>query len=116
MARNDGENDPQHNQGNRNGFDRDIVLVNDDGGAFYIQQSDLNKEPVDGRITVTIDVVGKETDRFKPIDRMLDQGVALAAIPTPRPRRPKNGEPAPEAAAFCYLINLSSLKYSRTRR
>jgi len=95
-------------------FVRDIVLVNDDGKAYFIEEKDLNGWILNGQIKATLDVVDLNAKKYWPIKLMVDAGVALAAIPTDI-KNPNAAEPTADPDAFCYLINLSSLKYSKVR-
>lgn len=75
-------------------FERDIVIANDDGKVYHLTQEVLEGlEPVD-----------LDDDRYELIAGLLHQGVSTAAIPT------RDG---PEPDAFCYLLNLGSLRKSQ---
>ena len=71
-------------------FERDIVIVNDDGKVYHLTQEELNK----------LQHVDLEDDRYQLIRGLLRQGVSTAAIPT---------REGPEPDAFCFLLNLGSL-------
>jgi hypothetical protein len=74
-------------------FERDIVIANDDGKVYRITQDVLS----------TLPEVDLKNNKFELIRGLLEEGVSAAAIPT----RLKGGV---EPDAFCYLLNLSSLK------
>jgi hypothetical protein len=74
-------------------FERDIVIANDDGKVYHITQDVLNK----------LEHVDLSDDRYQLIRGLLKQGVATAAIPT-------TSSAGPEPDAFCFLLNLASLK------
>lgn len=77
-------------------FERDIVLADDNGKVYHITQDVLaGLEPVD-----------LTDNRYQLIAGLLKQGVSTAAIPTV-------DDPGPEPDAFCYLLNLGSLKQSQ---
>lgn len=75
-------------------FERDIVVANDDGKVYHITQ-----EVLEG-----LEAVDLEDDRYQLIGGLLRQGVSTAAIPT------RDG---PEPDAFCFLVNLGSLRKSQ---
>lgn len=77
-------------------FERDIVLANDDGRVFHLTQDQLNQ----------LEHVDLDDNRYQLIAGLLKQGVSTAAIPTP-------DDPGPEPDAFCYLLNLGSLRQSQ---
>lgn len=72
-------------------FERDIVVANDDGKVYHITQDVLEG----------LEAVDLEDDRYQLISGLLRQGVSTAAIPT------RDG---PEPDAFCFLVNLGSLR------
>lgn len=72
------------------GFDRDIVIANDDGKVYHLSQDQLNQ----------LEHVDLTDTRYQLIRGLLAQGVSVAAIPT------VDG-PAPDG--FCFLLNLGSL-------
>jgi hypothetical protein len=79
-------------------FERDLVIANDDGKVYRIQQEDLNK----------LQHVDLASSQFQLIRGLLAQGVSTAAIPTDSKAANAKG---PEPDAFCYLVNLASLKH-----
>lgn len=77
-------------------FERDIVIADDDGKVYHLTQEVLGGlEPVD-----------LADDRYQLIAGLLRQGVSTAAIPT-------RDDTGPEPDAFCYLLNLGSLRQSQ---
>jgi hypothetical protein len=78
-------------------FERDLVIANDDGKVYRITQDQLNK----------LQHVDLTSDTFQLIRGLLAQGVSSAAIPNAG-----SGAAGPEPDAFCYLVNLASLKHS----
>lgn len=78
-------------------FERDLVIANDDGKVYRIDQAQLNK----------LQHVDLSSSTFQLIRGLLAQGVSSAAIPTSG-----GNTTGPEPDAFCYLVNLSSLKHA----
>jgi hypothetical protein len=74
-------------------FERDIVIANDDGKVYHLTQDQLEQ----------LDHVDLSDDKYARIRNLLHEGVSTAAIPT----RDTGGA---EPDAFCFLLNLGSLR------
>jgi nitroreductase len=77
-------------------FDRDIILVNDDGKIYHIDQATLN-----GMISVD-ELDAQDQVEYGFIKELTDLGISVATIPTIKEMN---------ASIFCYLLNLGGLKF-----
>jgi nitroreductase len=76
-------------------FDRDLILVNDDGKIYHLDQATLLG------MTSVDELPAAEQVPYGFIKELTNLGISVAAIPT---------LPEMNAAIFCYLLNLGSLK------
>lgn len=75
-------------------FERDIILVNDDGRIYHLDQASL-------MALASVDELPPEDQvPYGFVNELKDLGIAVAAIPT---------IPEMNASIFCYLLNLGSL-------
>jgi nitroreductase len=78
-----------------NHFDRDLILVNDDGKIYHLDQATLLG------MTSVDELPPEEQVPYGFITELTNLGISVAAIPTIR---------SMNASIFCYLLNLGSLK------
>jgi nitroreductase len=79
-------------------FDRDVILINDDGRIYHLDQATLTA-------LISVDeMTAEEQVPYGFIKELKDLGISVAAIPNP-----PEAAADPNAAIFCYLLNLGSL-------
>jgi nitroreductase len=75
-------------------FDRDVILVNDDGKIYHLDQATLSA------MTSVDELTAEEQVPYAFIEELKTFGISTAAMPT---------LPSMSASIFCYLLNLASL-------
>ncbi len=76
-------------------FKDDIIIAGEDGQMYKLSQDNLAPFRVN-----------TSSDEFKPILKLLKSGVSLAAVPVPE----EDSGPRADGDAYCYVLNLSSLR------